>query len=63
MRKSTNDKHLEFGKRGRSKAAPAEPPMTSLERLKQIGQRWWGKPTPKKKDPGGLGFKRSRLDT
>ena len=55
MRKSTSSKHLEFGKRGRSKAAPAELPTTSLERLKQIGLRWWGKPTPKKKDQRGLG--------
>ena len=59
MGRTTDGKNLEFGKRGR--AAPIERPVTSLERLKKIGARWWGKKQPpKKKSARPLGFKRPR---
>ena len=64
MRGPTDSKAIEFGRRGRSKAPPPAHPATSMARLKQFGLRWWGNPSPKsKRDPRGLGFKRSRLDT
>jgi len=63
MRKKAEGKALGFGRRGRAKVALAERTLTSMQRLKQIGTRWWGKKEPqKKKDPRGMGFKRSRLD-
>jgi hypothetical protein len=49
----------EFGQRGRDNAEPVEAMPTSLERLQEIGRRWWGKKAPqKKKDPRALGFRR-----
>lgn len=63
MRKTREDDTAGFGKRSRPKVVVAERRPTSIERLKQIGKRLWGKKPPaKKKNPWGLGFKRSRLD-
>lgn len=53
----------EFGRRGREATEKTERKPTAMERLKVLGRRWWpGKVVYKRKDPRGLGFKRSRLE-
>ena len=42
-RRPASQKKPEFGKRGREEAVQPERRLTSMERLKKIGSRWWGK--------------------
>lgn len=46
----------DFGKRGRAESVqPADRKPTSMERLKKIGSRWWGRKSPVKKVVAGAG--------
>jgi len=38
----------EFGKRGRGEIAQSKRGPTTMERLKKIGSRWWGKTSSQK---------------
>lgn len=58
-RERAGKKTPDFGRRGREEAVQAvvrKP--TSMERLKNIGSRWWRKPAPAKKPGSGARPKR-----
>jgi hypothetical protein len=51
----------DFGTRGRKQVEPTERKATVVQRLKQMGTRWWGASgLQTRKSPHAKGFKRAR---